>query len=381
MSDLFSPLTLRGVTFRNRVFVSPMCMYSAEDGVPNEWHRVHLGSRAVGGAGLVMVEATGVSPEGRISPFDTGIWNDAQAEAFRPIAAFIKRMGASPAIQLAHAGRKASTDAPWRGGLPLGPSEGGWQPIGPSPIAFDAQHAAPREMSLRDIDGVVEQFVAAARRALGAGFEVLEVHAAHGYLLHEFLSPLSNQRKDDYGGSFENRTRLVLRVAQAVRAVVPDSLPVFTRISATDWADGGWDLPQSAELAKLLKARGIDLIDCSSGGNVPNAKIPVSPGYQVPFAEAIRREAGVATGAVGLITQAEQAEAIIRDGQADAVLLARAVLHDPYWPLHAAEELGVDIAWPQQYGRIHKRTLKPRGKRTATGDADQPVTPGVAAGD
>ncbi len=359
MSVLFSPLRLRELTIRNRVFVSPMCQYSSTDGMPNNWHLVHLGSRAVGGAGLVMVEATAISPEGRISPADTGLWNDAQADAFRPITEFIRQAGAVPAIQLAHAGRKASTDAPWRGGKPLGEDEGGWQPLGASPLAFDPQHPIPREMTAADLDRVVEDFVAATERAARAGFEVVEVHSAHGYLLHSFLSPLSNQRRDEYGGSFENRLRLLLRVVEAVRDAWPARWPVFVRISATDWVEGGWGLPQSIELARLLKARQVDLVDCSSGGNVPRAPIPVRPGYQVEFAEAIRREAGIATGAVGMITEPEQAESIVAGGQADVVLLARPLLHNPYWPLHAAEALGIEVDWPPQYGRGKVRSGRP----------------------
>jgi 2,4-dienoyl-CoA reductase-like NADH-dependent reductase (Old Yellow Enzyme family) len=356
MSQLFAPLRLRGLTFKNRVFVSPMCQYSAAEGVPTDWHLVHLGSRAVGGAALVMAEATAVSPEGRISPWDTGIWSDAQAEAFGRITRFIKSAGAVPGIQLAHAGRKASTDAPWRGGKPLATGAGGWQPVGPSPLPFDQGHPVPREMTAADVDKVVQDFVGAARRALAAGFEVVEVHAAHGYLLHEFLSPLSNRRTDAYGGSLPNRARLALRVAAAVREAVPDRLPLFVRVSATDYVEGGWDLKQSVELARTLKEAGVDLVDCSSGGNVPRAPIPLEPGYQVPFAAAIRREAGVATGAVGLITEAEHAEQIVAGGQADAVLLARAFLRDPYWPMHAGDALGDDVAWPVQYGRGKARS-------------------------
>ena len=364
MSLLLSPLRLRDLTFRNRVFVSPMCQYSAEDGVPNDWHLVHLGSRAVGGASLVIAEATGVSPEGRISPWDTGIWSDAQAEAFTRIARFVRGQGAVAGIQLAHAGRKASTDAPWRGGKPLGSHPLAWQPVGPSAIAFDEIHVVPREMTAADIDKVVSDFASATRRSLSAGFEVIEVHAAHGYLLHEFLSPLSNRRSDAYGGRFANRTRLLMRVVETVRSIVPDRLPLFVRISATDWVEGGWDLPQSVELAKLLKGAGVDLIDCSSGGNVAKASIPLGPGYQVPFAEAIRREAGVATGAVGMIMEPEHAEQILAAGQADAVLLARAFLHDPYWPLHAAEALGEQPTWPPQYARVRgpaRRDAAPTG--------------------
>jgi 2,4-dienoyl-CoA reductase-like NADH-dependent reductase (Old Yellow Enzyme family) len=355
MSRLFSPLRLRELTFKNRIFVSPMCMYSAVDGVPNDWHVVHLGSRAVGGAALVIAEASAVSPEGRISPADTGIWNEAQVEAFRRITTFVSASGAVPGIQLAHAGRKASTNVPWLGDKPLGPAEGGWQPIGPSPVAFDAGYSTPREMTGADIERVVEDFSAATRRAANAGFRVVEIHAAHGYLLHEFLSPLSNRRTDEYGGTLPNRARFALRVAVAVRAAFPQSLPVFVRISATDWTEGGWDLPQSIELSRWLKADGIDLVDCSSGGNVARARIPLGPGYQVPFAEAIRRESGIATGAVGMITQPRQAEEILEKGQADAVILARQLLRDPYWPLHAAAELGDDVDWPVPYGRAKTR--------------------------
>ena len=351
MSELFSPLRLRGVEFKNRVFVSPMCQYSSRDGLADDWHMVHLGSRAVGGAALVCAEATAVSPEGRISPGDTGLWSDAHAEAFRPAAAFIKSRGSVAAVQLAHAGRKASTDVPWRGGAPLKGEEGGWQTLAPSAVPFAEGHPAPREMTPDDVVAVVGQFRAAAALALGAGFEVVELHMAHGYLLHEFLSPLSNRRGDEYGGAFENRVRLPLRVTEAVREVWPERLPLFARISATDWAEGGWDLEQSVEFSKLLGAAGVDLVDCSSGGLVPGVKIPVGPGYQVPFAAAVRARAGVATGAVGMITEPLQAEEIIARGEADAVLLARAMLRDPYWALRAARALGVKAEWPAQYGR------------------------------
>lgn len=351
MSSLFTPLRLRGVTFRNRIFVSPMCMYSAEDGVPNDWHLVHLGSRAVGGAALVIAEATGVSAEGRISPGDTGLWNDTQVQAFGRITDFVAARGAVPGIQLAHAGRKASTKVPWKGGGALSAGEGAWTTLAPSPVPFDAGDPAPREMSAADMDRVTDEFASAARRAVEAGFGVVEVHAAHGYLLHEFLSPLSNRRTDEYGGTLENRMRFPLRVARAVRQAFPADRPVFVRISATDWAEGGWDLPQSIELSKLLKKDGVDLVDCSSGGLVPNAKVAVGPGYQVPFAEAIRREAGVPTAAVGMITTPRQAEEILRTGKADAIVMARAFLRDPYWPLHAAQELGADVEWPVPYGR------------------------------
>ena len=350
MSSLFSTFSLRGLEFRNRVFVSPMCQYSSRDGLPNDWHMVHLGSRAVGGAGLVCVEATAVSPEGRISPGDTGLWSEEHARAFEPIASFIKSQGARAAIQLAHAGRKASTDVPWRGGKPLSEEQGGWQTLAPSAVPF-GDGPAPKEMTREEIETLVLQFADAARHALAAGFEVVELHMAHGYLLHEFLSPLSNRRGDEFGGSLENRARLPLQVAEAVRAVWPDGLPLFARISATDWAEGGWDVEQSVQLSRWLQRRGVDLIDCSSGGLVPGARIPVAPGYQVEFAERIRREAGVATGAVGLITEPEQAEEIVASGRADAVFLARAVLRDPYWPLHAAKRLGAAAPWPVQYGR------------------------------
>jgi 2,4-dienoyl-CoA reductase-like NADH-dependent reductase (Old Yellow Enzyme family) len=352
MSQLFSPFKLRELTFRNRVFVSPMCQYSSEDGMPTDWHFVHLGSRAVGGAGLVMVEASGVSRGGRISPWDSGIWSAAHGQAFKRITKFIREHGAAPGIQLAHAGRKASTNRPWLGGGPVAQADGGWQPIGPSAIPFDTKYQTPREMSASDIDAVTQQFVDAAKYSLAGGFEVAEIHAAHGYLLHEFLSPLSNKRSDEFGGPLENRMRFPLRVAKAVRDTWPAKWPVFVRISATDWAEGGWDLPQSIELSRRLKTIGIDLIDCSSGALVPYAKIPTEPGYQVPFAEAIRREVGIPTGAVGMITEPQQAEAIIASGKADAVLLARQMLRDPYWPAHAASALGDTIDyWPKQYGR------------------------------
>jgi len=353
MSRLFAPLQLRELRFRNRIFVSPMCQYSAErcDGMPDSWHLVHLGSRAVGGAGLVMVEATGVSPAGRISPQDLGLWSDAQRDAFRPIAAFIRAQGAAPGIQLAHAGRKASTDQPWRGGEPLAVGTGGWQPLAPSPLPFADGYTTPHALTLAEIDGVVREFSDATTRALAAGFEVVEIHMAHGYLLHGFLSPLSNRRTDDYGGNFDNRARLPLAVARAVREIWPDKWPVFVRISASDWVEGGWDLGQSIELARRLKEIGVDLIDCSSGGLSPDQRVPATPGFQVPFAAAIRREVNIATGAVGLITEPEQAEQIVAKGEADVVLLARAMLRDPYWPLHAARALGVDVPWPPQYLR------------------------------
>ena len=350
MSSLFSPLALRGTTFPNRVFVSPMCQYSSEDGMPNEWHFVHLGSRAVGGAGLVCVEAAGVTPVGRITPWDAGIWSERHAQAWKPIADFIRGQGSVPAIQIAHAGRKASCDKPWRGGKSLEAAGGAWTTLGPSPIAF-GHYAVPREMTIEEIRATVADFARSARLALAAGFEVVEIHGAHGYLLHSFCSPLSNLRGDDYGGSLDNRIRLPLEIARAVRAAWPDDKPVFYRVSATDWHEGGWDLAQTIELCRRLAALGIDLVDCSSGGNVHDQKIVLGPGYQVRFAEAVRREAKVATAAVGLIVDAVQAEQIVAHGQADAVMLARAMLRDPYWPRHAARELKVEMPWPDQYKR------------------------------
>lgn len=351
MSQLFTALKIGEVTFRNRVFVSPMCQYSSHDGMPTDWHLVHLGSRAVGGAGMVMVEATAVTPEGRISPSDSGIWSDAHAEAFSRITRFIREQGAVPGIQLAHAGRKASTDLPWRGGKAVAAEAGGWTPLAPSALSFAEDYPFPSEMSLTELDDVIDAFVAAAQRAHDAGFQCIEVHMAHGYLLNEFLSPLANQRNDDYGGSLENRMRLPLRVATAVREVWPSSLPLLVRISATDWVEGGWDLDQSVELCRRLKTIGVDMIDCSSGGMMPNATIPAGPGFQTPFAERIRHEVGIATAAVGLITAPTQAEHILRTGQADAVFLARELLRDPYWPLHAAAALHTDVSWPVQYQR------------------------------
>jgi len=355
MSHLFSPFRLRELTFKNRVFVSPMCQYSSDDGLPTDWHLVHLGSRAVGGAALVMVEATAVSPEGRISPWDSGIWSAGHASAFSRITRFVREQGSVPAIQLAHAGRKASTHRPWLGGKPITPDQGGWQPIAPSALAFDVGHPVPREMTARDFDLLLQQFTDSTKWSLDGGFQVVELHMAHGYLLHEFLSPLSNRRQDEYGGSLENRMRLPLRVAKAVREIWPAPWPVFVRISATDWAEGGWDLDQSVTFSSELKRLDVDLIDCSSGALVPHVRIPVGPGFQAPFAETIRHAAKIATGAVGMITEPRQAEEIIASGKADVVLLARELLRDPYWPLHAAAELGDDIAWPEQYGRAKAR--------------------------
>lgn len=367
MSDpvhLFTPLSLREITLSNRIAVSPMCQYSSEDGFSNDWHLVHLGSRAVGGAALVMTEATAVSPEGRISPQDLGLWKDAHTPGLRRIVELLHGQGAHAGVQLAHAGRKASMTRPWdasaKGEYRLSPSEGGWDNVvAPSAIAFDSQYATPLQLDSEGIERILESFKAAARRALEAGFDVIELHAAHGYLIHEFLSPLSNQRTDEYGGSFENRTRMMLQTVDVLRSEWPDHLPLFVRISATDWAEGGWDLEQSVKLAKLLKASGVDLIDISSGGLVP-AKITVGSGYQVPFARQIRREAGVATGAVGMITRAEQADQIIRNGEADLVSLGREALRDPYWPLHAADALKQTITWPPQYLRAAHRTTVAR---------------------
>ncbi|MBI3479998.1 MAG: NADH:flavin oxidoreductase/NADH oxidase [Nitrosomonadales bacterium] len=351
MSQLFSRLKLRELEFRNRIFVSPMCQYSARDGIAQTWHQVHLGSRAVGGAGLVMVEATAVAPEGRISPYDLGLWSDRHAEALAPIARFIREQGAAPAIQLAHAGRKASSDAPWLSRNALTPKNGGWQVVAPSPAPFSPASPQPRELAAAELDGIVAAFVAAAKRSLAAGFEVAEIHMAHGYLLHEFLSPLSNRRNDAHGGSLENRARLPLQVVRAVRDIWPQRLPLFVRISATDWVEGGWDLGQSLQLCRWLKEAGVDLIDCSTGGLTPDAKIPAGPGFQTPFATAIRQHLGIAVGAVGLITAPEQAEHIVATGLADVVFLARELLRDPYWPLHAAHKLGAAVQWPVQYER------------------------------
>jgi 2,4-dienoyl-CoA reductase-like NADH-dependent reductase (Old Yellow Enzyme family) len=354
MSQLFSPIRLRDVEFRNRVWVSPMCQYSATDGVPGEWHLVHLGSFARGGAALVMSEATAVAPEGRISPWDTGIWNDEQASAWSRIVDFVHQQGAVAGMQLAHAGRKASSGRPWQGRGPVADADGGWEPVAPSAASFDGLRD-PRALSADELSAVVDAFVDAARRALRAGFDLVEVHAAHGYLLHQFLSPLSNRRDDRYGGSFENRVRLLVEVVEALRADLPAGTPLLVRLSATDWAEGGWTVDESVRLARLLHVAGVDLVDVSSGGTVARAEIPLGPGYQVGFARRIRAEAGMATGAVGLITDAKQAEDVVADGSADAVLLARAMLRNPHWPLEAAHQLGVrpgeGVDWPEQYLR------------------------------
>jgi 2,4-dienoyl-CoA reductase-like NADH-dependent reductase (Old Yellow Enzyme family) len=349
MSQLFSPLWIRDISFNNRIVVSPMCQYSSRDGMADDWHLVHLGSRAVGGAGLIFTEATAVSQEGRISPADLGIWKDEHVEGLRRIVKFVRGQGSEIGIQLAHAGRKASMSEPWNGGKLV--SKGGWRPVAPSAIAFDEGYAEPAELSPEGIGQVVDDFKAAARRAMLAGFKVVEIHSAHGYLLHEFLSPLSNKRTDRYGGSWENRVRLLTEVVEAVRVVWPAGYPLFVRISASDWVEGGWSPEDSVRLAGLLKGLGVDVIDCSSGGLVPRVKIPVGPGYQVPFAQRVRA-AGILTAAVGMITGAAQAEAILAAGQADLIVMAREFLRDPYFPLRAAGELGfAGIHWPLQYER------------------------------
>jgi 2,4-dienoyl-CoA reductase (NADPH2) len=354
--DLLSPLTIRGATFRNRIAVSPMCQYCAVEGMADDWHLVHLGSRAVGGASLVMVEATAVTGDGRITPGDMGIWEDRHIEPLARIARFLHREGAVAGIQLAHAGRKASCDLPWKGGARLKTSrEGGWPVVAPSPGPFHEGDPPSLELDEAGIEGVIAAFVAAARRAQAAGFRALEIHSAHGYLLHSFLSPLSNHRTDRYGGGLENRMRLVLRVAEELRRVMPDELPLFVRISASDWVEGGWDLRQSIDLARVLQELGVDLIDCSSGGIVPKATIPVGKNYQVPFAAEIRKEVGIRTGGVGLITEPEQANEIITSGSADLIFLAREMLRQPYWALHAQQTLHQDPAWPIQYGYAVRR--------------------------
>jgi 2,4-dienoyl-CoA reductase-like NADH-dependent reductase (Old Yellow Enzyme family) len=348
---LFDPLTIREVTLRNRIAVSPMCQYSSVDGFANDWHLVHLGSRAVGGAGLVMMEATAVEARGRISPVDQGIWKDEHVEFLTRIASFIRSQGAAAGIQLAHAGRKASTRPPWEGGGRIDENDGGWIPVAPSPVAFHPGDPAPHELARSEIRDVVAAFVDATRRSLAAGFQVVEIHAAHGYLAHSFLSPLSNRRTDEYGGSFDNRVRFTMEVTDAVRAEWPKELPLFLRISATDWAPGGWTVDDSVELAKRAKDRGVDLVDCSSGGLTLDQKIELGPGYQVPFAERVRRDAVVMTGAVGMITTPEQCEEIVASGKADVVLLAREFLRDPYFAGHASKKLGVEFKPPKQYLR------------------------------
>jgi len=360
MPQLFDPFPIRSLTLSNRIVVSPMCQYSSVDGFSNDWHAVHLGTRAVGGAALVMTEASAVTPDGRISSHDLGIYDDGHVPGLARIVRFVHSQKALAGMQLAHSGRKGSTMRPWEGQGAVTRSQGGWQPAGPTSEPFAENYPVPRPLPIEEIAGIVDAFRAAARRALAAGFDVIEIHAAHGYLVHEFYSPLVNTRTDEYGGPFDHRVRLCLEVVDAVRGVWPERLPLFVRISATDWKEGGWDLEQSVELARRLRDRGVDLVDCSSGGAVHDQQIVVGPGYQVPFAERIRRDAGIATGAVGMITEPAQADAIIRDGQADVVLLARELLRDPYWPLHAADKLGHVVPWPPQYLRAAHRVTPAR---------------------
>ena len=351
MTQIFDPLPIRGITLPNRIGVSPMCEYSSQDGFANDWHLVHLGSRAVGGAGVVFTEATAVTPEGRISPEDLGIWKDAHIEFLERIVRFLKSQGTVPGMQLAHAGRKGSTPKPWGGTSAIAPKDGGWVPVAPSAVAYSENYAMPRALSVEEIRGVVDAFGQAAHRAMQAGFRIIEIHAAHGYLLHEFFSPLSNFRTDEYGGSFENRTRIAREVVTAIRKQMPEHLPLFIRISSTDWKEGGWDVDQSVGLAKQLKPLGVDLVDCSSAGLVHDQKIVPGPGFQVPFAERIRRDAGILTSTVGLIETKEQVAEILANNKADLIFMAREFLRDPYWPLRAARELKHTISWPAQYLR------------------------------
>ena len=344
-------IKIRNVEFKNRIFVSPMCQYSSTDGMPNDWHLVHLGSRAVGGAGCVIAEATAVSPEGRISPDDLGIWDDKFIDSFKRITDFIKSQGSVPGIQLAHAGRKASTYSPWKGNAALSKEDGAWQTLAPSAIPFASNFPFPKEMTKEDISTLIRQFQEAAERSIRAGFEVIEIHMAHGYLIHQFLSPISNKRNDEYGGDLANRCRLALEVAKSVKEIIPDGIPLFVRLSCTDWIQDGWDIEQTIQLAKWLKDIGVDLIDCSSGGNVADAQIPAGIGYQIPFAERIKKDVGILTGGLGFITSPEQAEQIISTNQADVVLVGREFLRDPYWTLHSAKVLNADIEWPKQYLR------------------------------
>lgn len=355
MIHLFQSLKIRDIELKNRIVVSPMCQYSSEDGFANDWHFVHLGSRAVGGAALVFTEATAVTPEGRISPFDLGIWKDEHVEQLQRITNFIIAQDAVPGMQLAHAGRKASKSQPWTGDKLIPPSAGGWKTVAPSSIPFNEDYDKPHELSIAEINEIIDAFAAATGRALMAGFKVIEIHAAHGYLINEFLSPLSNKREDEYGGSFENRIRFLLEIVAAIRDVWPQGYPLFVRISASDWHPEGWSIDDSVKLAKILKEHAVDLMDCSSGGIVPNVRIPAAPGYQVPFSETVRKGSGILTGAVGIITTPEQAETIIASGQADVVLLARELLRDPYFPLRAGRELEYDIHWPVQYERAKRK--------------------------
>src|SRR5271167_3203060 len=374
MPHLFSKLRMRDVDFANRIVVSPMCQYSSVDGYANDWHFAHLAARAVGGAALVFTEAAAVTPEGRISPQDLGVWSEKHFEPLERIARFIDSQGARAGVQLAHAGRKGSTYRPGAGNGAIPEASGGWRPLAPSAVAFSDSFPMPAEMTVDQIHAVQDAFAIAAGRAFSTGFRVIEIHGAHGYLIHEFLSPLSNRRTDAYGGSFDNRTRFVRECVAAVRRALPERCPLFVRISATDWVEGGWDIDQSVELSRLLKALGVDLIDCSSGGNVERAEIPIGPGYQTAFAERIRREAEIPSAAIGMITAAAQADHIIRTGQADLVLLAREMLRDPYFPLHAAQELGQVASWPRQYLRAAPSGTPERAPASAHGDrVTQPV--------
>jgi 2,4-dienoyl-CoA reductase-like NADH-dependent reductase (Old Yellow Enzyme family) len=351
MALLFEPIKIRSIELKNRLAVSPMCEYSSVDGFANDWHLVHLGSRAVGGAALIITEATAVSPEGRITHDDLGIWKDEHIEFLKRITSFIEEHGCVPGIQLAHAGRKASHFSPWKGGKALEKNEGAWETFAPSAIAFKDGEPLPKEMNKEDIKKLIEDFSAATERALKAGFKIFEIHAAHGYLINEFLSPLSNKRNDEYGGAFDNRIKIIIEIVEAVRKIITNELPLFVRISASDWVEGGWTIDDSVKLANILKAKGVDLIDCSSGGNSPNQKIDIKPMYQVHFSEKIKKETGMLTGAVGLITTAKEAEQILSEGQADLIIMAREFLRDPYFPLHAAHELAQDVEWPVQYVR------------------------------
>lgn len=351
MTNLFTPFKIGNLDLKNRIAVSPMCQYSATDGFANDWHLVHLGSRAVGGAGLVFTEATAVSPEGRISPMDLGLWKDGQIASLQRVVEFIDLQGSVAGVQLAHAGRKASHGDPGRGDSQLSLTDGGWVTVAPSAIPFKEGELPPMELDENGIKQVIADFTSAAARALRAGFKVIEIHAAHGYLLHQFLSPLSNKRTDSYGGVFENRIRLLLEIVSSVRSVCPDNYPLFVRLSATDWTEGGWDVADTVKLSVLLKEEGVHLVDCSSGGNISSAHIPVGPGYQVPFAAQVRNEGNTLTGAVGMITSGRQAEQILSEGKADLIIIGREFLRDPYFPLHAARELGEDISFPQQYAR------------------------------
>lgn len=353
-SKLFSPLSIKTITLKNRIAISPMCQYSAIDGFANDWHLVHLGSRAIGGAGLIIQEATSVSPEGRISPEDLGLWKDEQIEKLQQINSFIVSQNSVPGIQLAHAGRKASAASPWNGGRRVAIDQGGWNTVAPSAVAYHENEEVPLALDKTGIQKVITDFKSATKRAVKAGFQVMEIHAAHGYLMHQFLSPLSNFRTDEYGGSFENRIRLTLEVLEAVQSEWPENLPLLVRISASDWAEGGWNLEESIQLSKILKEKGVDLIDVSSGGAVSHQQIPLGPNYQVAFAESIKKEAGIPTGAVGLITEAAQAEEIIASGKADLILFARESLRNPNLGLTFAHELEAEIAWPKQYERAKK---------------------------